>query len=189
MFWMVRTENMARLTWTGCSTLIGWIMMLLTPTLLCHKDTAHRSWNSKPSTRWGISCLSLCLYGIRAPYYRSFLCKASINLDQWEWTTLSDGASFNREITALWYRGLDRDDYFEIKISNQRLGLPLIMIHEWVSRRSQYINSILRDVGGKIFPFRDIFTSWVFVSGEIRVDKFLVMLHQFVEGFLDKYNI
>ena len=51
------------------------------------------------------------------------------------------------------------------------------------------VNPVLRDIGGKIFPFRDIFTSSVFVWGEIRVDKFLVMLHQFVEGFLDKYNI
>ena len=39
--------------------LIGWIMMLLMPPLLCHKDTVQL-----PPTR-GFSCNSLVLYGIR----------------------------------------------------------------------------------------------------------------------------
>ena len=72
---------------------------LLAPALLCHKEPAR--------ALGGISCPTLVLYGIRAPYNRSFLCmeatypyaikkqrgasKVSIFLDQWEWTTLVVG--------------------------------------------------------------------------------------------------
>ena len=45
--------------------MIGEIMMLLTPALLCHKDTAQ---GNLQGTFW---CLPLCLYGIKI---RFFLC-------------------------------------------------------------------------------------------------------------------
>ena len=37
--------------------------MLLTPALLCHKDSAKGTQSAKPPF-WDISCLSLCLYDI-----------------------------------------------------------------------------------------------------------------------------